>query len=333
MRCHRCDYPLWAVEARACPECGDPFRPSEYEFALGAVRFECPHCRTAYFGTSPEGHLEPRAFECVGCHRSIEMDAMVVMPVGAVDVSSELIKPTIWEQPEHPGGWRWWMAARQLLFSPSTFGRLIRRTGPTGPAWRFAVRGWLVMWVLSLVLTVVVGGLGLDFSPVTRNASVSQRIVERLIALVVLFPTFAGWTVLTALIEHGIARALTERPGPLTATLQVKLYASGATSVLMAVGVVYPAHLVAFPLVVISQIAIAAILYRHVHRTTTGRGVVIAATFQLCLLGLCVGMVLLLAISFTMPAQSLLAQSLRAQSLQASLSWPSSLTSPFGARG
>lgn len=307
MRCHRCDYPLWAVEARACPECGEAFRPSDYQFAVGSVRFECPHCRTAYFGTSSEGHLEPRAFECVGCHRPIEMDAMVVMPVGAVDVASELVKPTIWEQPEHPGGWRWWMTARQLLFAPGTFGRLIRRTGPTRPAWRFACIGWVVMWVLSLVLTVVVGGLGLDFSPVTRAMTVPERIHERLVALVILFPTFAGWTALTALFEHGVARLLTDHPGPISSTLQVKLYASGATTLFVAAGTVYPVTVAALPLAVLWQIAVAAVLYRHVHRTTPWRGLVIAASFQLALLGLCVGMVLLIATNFSLPNQSLLA--------------------------
>lgn len=78
MRCKGCDYALFEIAARACPECGLPFKPSDFDFTLNSVRFCCPHCRQAYYGTDTRGHLEPRRFVCVSCANEVDMDDMVV---------------------------------------------------------------------------------------------------------------------------------------------------------------------------------------------------------------------------------------------------------------
>ena len=80
MRCKGCDYPLWDIAARACPECGLPFRPSDYEFAINSVRFCCPHCHQSYYGTGQKGLLVPSRFHCVSCARLVDLDEMVVLP-------------------------------------------------------------------------------------------------------------------------------------------------------------------------------------------------------------------------------------------------------------
>ncbi|QKK09883.1 MAG: hypothetical protein HND58_18155 [Planctomycetota bacterium] len=92
MNCRHCSYPLWNLRSGQCPECGTGFAPSEFRFAKNSVCFCCPHCDQRYFGTGPDGHLEPRRFVCVGCGQQIEMDTMVLHPADGLD------------EPPHPGG-------------------------------------------------------------------------------------------------------------------------------------------------------------------------------------------------------------------------------------
>jgi hypothetical protein len=84
MHCKNCNYALWDLAVRQCPECGTPFKPSDFEFTLNAVRFCCPHCGQAYYGTGPKGHLVPRSFNCVSCGRAVDMDEMVLRPTEGV---------------------------------------------------------------------------------------------------------------------------------------------------------------------------------------------------------------------------------------------------------
>jgi hypothetical protein len=85
MRCQQCEYRLWNLTSRQCPECGTPFAPSEFDFAPNTVRFCCPHCDQDYYGTSASGHLVPDAFDCVRCHNFIRMDEMVMRPAEGVE--------------------------------------------------------------------------------------------------------------------------------------------------------------------------------------------------------------------------------------------------------
>ena len=62
MRCQNCNYTLWNLTTRECPECGTPFLPSAQDFQPNSVRFCCPGCDQDYYGTSPRGHLVPSAF-------------------------------------------------------------------------------------------------------------------------------------------------------------------------------------------------------------------------------------------------------------------------------
>lgn len=91
MRCKQCESILWQQppaargSARCCSECGAEYRPSDFDFVRGKVRFCCPHCATGYYGTSPRGHLEPIAFECPTCRNFIHMDECVLQPDGVAD--------------------------------------------------------------------------------------------------------------------------------------------------------------------------------------------------------------------------------------------------------
>src|SRR5262245_42651268 len=91
MRCKGCNYPLWNLPTRSCPECGRGFVPSEFEFAPDSVRFCCPHCMQEYYGTDANGHLVPRSFVCVKCAQPIDMDQMVLLP--AAGTPEDLTRP------------------------------------------------------------------------------------------------------------------------------------------------------------------------------------------------------------------------------------------------
>ena len=70
--------------SRSCPECGVPFRPSDFEFAINSVQFCCPHCSQSYYGTGQRGHLVPVEFDCAACGRHIHMDDMALLPTEGV---------------------------------------------------------------------------------------------------------------------------------------------------------------------------------------------------------------------------------------------------------
>jgi hypothetical protein len=84
MHCTQCQYPLWDLAARVCPECGKPFAPSEYTFVNSSVQFLCPHCRQDYYGMGERGHLVPSEFDCVRCGQRIREDEMLVLPTRGV---------------------------------------------------------------------------------------------------------------------------------------------------------------------------------------------------------------------------------------------------------
>lgn len=84
MYCKGCEYPLWGLSSRTCPECGRGFRPGEFEFTLNAVAFCCPHCDQHYYGTGTGGHLVPRTFRCVRCAATVDMDEMILRPTQGV---------------------------------------------------------------------------------------------------------------------------------------------------------------------------------------------------------------------------------------------------------
>ncbi len=85
MFCKTCQYPLWNLKERTCPECGTGFAPSQFRFRANSIQFLCPHCGQQYYGTSERGHLVPPAFSCVKCERDIEMDQMALVPVAGLD--------------------------------------------------------------------------------------------------------------------------------------------------------------------------------------------------------------------------------------------------------
>ncbi|MCC7407263.1 MAG: hypothetical protein IT442_04280 [Phycisphaeraceae bacterium] len=111
MRCPQCDYRLWNLTTRACPECGRPFKPTDFEFLPHTVAFCCPHCDQPYYGQSDKGHLIPPEFDCVQCGRRLHMDQMVLRPAPGLEEeqTSAVVNP--WFDPRHTRFFRRYLAA------------------------------------------------------------------------------------------------------------------------------------------------------------------------------------------------------------------------------
>ena len=108
MRCKICDYRLWNLRSRVCPECGTPFKPSEFEFFLNSVQFCCLHCNQTYYGTGAKGHLVPAEFECVKCARQIHMDEMVLLPTEGIEEEQTKAHTMPWMERKKRGAVRAW---------------------------------------------------------------------------------------------------------------------------------------------------------------------------------------------------------------------------------
>ena len=80
MRCGSCDYALWGLSGRTCPECGQGFELRAYTFAPGSVEFCCPHCGDARRSTGKRSFPWPREFTCDKCGQWIGLEQMVVQP-------------------------------------------------------------------------------------------------------------------------------------------------------------------------------------------------------------------------------------------------------------
>ncbi|MBC24533.1 MAG: hypothetical protein CMJ32_11560, partial [Phycisphaerae bacterium] len=149
MRCRQCEYPLWNLSARQCPECGTPFAPSEYEFMLNSIKYCCPDCGQQYYGTGKNGHLVPDEFDCVGCKRHLHMDEMVLLPAEGVSERQTEFHSTPWIDRSRRGYISSWI--RMIGWSmarPKQLAEGFPVEGGLGHAFKFA----LSLWVIGLLL-------------------------------------------------------------------------------------------------------------------------------------------------------------------------------------
>jgi hypothetical protein len=226
MNCKTCNYPLWQITARQCPECGAAFKPSDFEFVLNAVRFCCPHCAQAYYGTGPKGHLVPFAFNCVNCSRPIDMDTMVLLPAANVTETQTTARHVPWAERRTQS----WFGA---FFS--TFGMAM--SNPTGlidalPEGH-GLRRPLVYAFINLVVQYVCGlwwfmafplVLAMMLAPGVGGWGGSLGFLgSALIGLILAPVLLLAWIGLT----HGILRATGPTAGGFTRTAHAICYSSG----------------------------------------------------------------------------------------------------------
>ena len=157
MRCKQCEYRLWNLTSRVCPECGTPFLPSEFSFIPNSVQYCCPHCDQSYYGTGEQGHLVPRRFTCVSCGSVVDMDEMVLRPTAGLEEEQTAVDKMPWLERAKIGRVRAWFATIGMaLIKP---GRLIR-TVPVGQdsasPWGFALLTNLLVYLAALSVFMII---------------------------------------------------------------------------------------------------------------------------------------------------------------------------------
>ncbi len=133
MRCTKCNYALWNTPAGPCPECGEPFKPSDFRFRQNAIAFRCPSCQQDYYGTDAKGHLAPAEFDCVTCGRRLTMDEMLILPTEGVDERKTGQEANAWVADDGVSRrWRFPRTIMQGAFSPHI---VVERTPETSGIW------------------------------------------------------------------------------------------------------------------------------------------------------------------------------------------------------
>ena len=231
MRCKHCDYRLWNIPTRRCPECGVEFKPSEYDFVPNSIRFCCPHCGQGYYGTSPRGHLVPDEFDCVSCGRHIHMDEMVLLPTEGVREEQTAPMHVPWLERRQRGFWRAWISTVGMaLVSPIQLMRALPKDAPGGSGFWFAL--------LTLMIAIPLGSVLFCVFPIIAAAASIPRpggggpLWGVLLALVLIpvasLIVLALVLVLWAAVTHAVLKLFRGAKEPFGRTLQAICYSAGA---------------------------------------------------------------------------------------------------------
>jgi len=262
MRCEHCQYLLYNLPDRRCPECGEPFDVEQYRFEPGDVSFRCPHCEQAYFGNDEQGLPNPRAFECVQCQRTITLEQMLVVPE-VEGAEGETRPATPWARRGEIGLIRgWWDTTKMILFSPGDFYA------------RFSAPGFSESWKYA-ALTVLFGNIFAAAYNLAQYAIFPQpgtsvaEMIGFTVGYIAVGPTLG--TIINAVIYAAlihVALWLIEPNRRDYATTRDAFFFSNAAAfwliVPLAGGFVFW----------VWQIVVMVIAVRHVQRTTTGRAAI-----------------------------------------------------------
>ncbi|MEX2218941.1 MAG: hypothetical protein WD749_09295, partial [Phycisphaerales bacterium] len=223
MNCRTCNYALWNLREPRCPECGADFRPSDYRFVPGAIRYCCPHCAQAYYGTSPEGHLIPRDFACITCGHELSMDLMVLSPAAGIAEESTAGESMPWFDERRGFFRRWFATIGQGLILPTKLIRLTPLESSVWSAFGFSVLTLfafsLVFWIPMLLLFMVPMGLG-------GGPGVPAMLGMMAMPLVYVFGVIVVGVLLWLLASHVLLLLGGSVPGGLRRTAQCFFYSS-----------------------------------------------------------------------------------------------------------
>ncbi|MEQ8770266.1 MAG: YIP1 family protein [Phycisphaerales bacterium] len=231
MECKTCGYALWNLKDRTCPECGAGFKPSDYGFRPGAVRYMCPHCGQDYYGTDDRGHLVPRSFDCVSCHTPVTMDEMVLLPAEGVPESKTELQDLPWEDRKARGTFRaWWQTTKAAMLRPGELMSARNDTSSLGAAWGyFAVTFGMIFLIGALLGTLFLALFSLVFS---GAGGIPPNFLG--IMLLVQLAAFGAAVIITvvfvllwALATHGLLRVTGACAGSIRTTFHALLYSSG----------------------------------------------------------------------------------------------------------
>jgi len=238
MRCKGCDYPLWNLTTRQCPECGDAFRPSDYEFMQNSVQFCCAGCGQTYFGTDPKGHLEPPEFDCVNCGNHLRMDELVLRPAEGVEEAQTRRGRLPWTERAERGRISAWLAMLGMgLVQPRA---LMRATAPgtsLPQAWRFAIVTQLVITVAAVIPMLCLMAFPLAAAGRSGGGQVRGSVMVGSFAFGAVATVLVGFVFtlvgiwIWGVVTHGILRLTGTTAEPLRHTIIALCYCSGANIV------------------------------------------------------------------------------------------------------
>lgn len=295
MRCKTCDYSLWALKTRQCPECGRPFLPSEFEFVPGSVRFACPFCNQSYYGTGANGHLIPREFDCVQCGKTVRMDDMVLFPAEGVEERQTSPEGQPWlERAERGRVGAWFRTIGMALVAPQRLMRLTPAESSVGAAWWFALVSQVLYGMVGLLPIVIFplmmfasmrGGGGGGPGAVGMGGIFGGMYLGTCLGLMV---AIGVW----GLIAHAILLVTGGTQHSIGRTYQALCYGSGA-NVLMAVPC-FGFHLGFSGISSIWWIVSAILMLKEGQRVHGGRATLAVLTFPVLIF---VGMVTLMTIA------------------------------------
>lgn len=235
MNCKTCEYTLWNLTTGKCPECGEPFLPSEFEFKPNAVHFCCPHCEQVYFGTTPTGHLHPPEFDCVQCGEHVSMDEMILRPAEGIRETETQADCNPWLERGRRGRFKSWVATiGRVLIAP---GRLIKATPPQSSiwqAWWFAIITLLVpvlvmaipLGVIAILLVGTISPSSGGPNPGTFFGIAGIGVAILLVSVVLGSFIFIG---LWGLLIHGLLRLTGPLEQGIGRTYQALCYSAGTS--------------------------------------------------------------------------------------------------------
>lgn len=284
MHCKTCDYPLWNITSNKCPECGEAYRPSDYEFVPNSVRFCCPHCQQTYYGTGFDGHLVPKEFACVNCSNQIHMDQMVLLP--AEGVEENWTKPDInpWIERKSRGLFRAWFASvSSSLVRPSSMMKSLGDAVRVGEAWKFALLNLAIILSMGIGLP---GGIIIFFQFFGHSPS---RAIDALgslaLGIIIYALIYILGLLLWAALTHGILRLTKNAKHTFGKTTEAILYSSGVMAI-TAVPLVGP--YCGNYVTIIWWIVCAVIMVTVGHKAKGGRSALSVLTFPAIVLTLLV---------------------------------------------
>ncbi len=212
MFCKTCQYPLWNLKERTCPECGTGFAPSHFRFTPNSIQFLCPHCSQQYYGTSQTGHLLPPKFECVKCAHHIEMDQMVLIPAAGIDERRTQARINPWTDRLTRPKFRDWL--KTTLMSMGAPAALILATDP-GVKRRRTLGYASLTAALASALSIVMPFLVLApfLVPLGINAQGVMAIAVWVLGVLLTGLMMYVFVPLYALVAHAVLRGGKPRAG------------------------------------------------------------------------------------------------------------------------
>jgi hypothetical protein len=277
MKCRRCEYPLWNLKDRRCPECGQDFLPSQYQFVPRAVRFCCPHCQQQYFGTGVDGHLVPRSFDCVSCGVRIDMDETVLSPA---DGAGEGLTATLEVAPWVDGQRRRRFLARYFitlgggLGAPKKHIERVPIDSSVGAALWFATFTALIVTLASVGTGCLFMGFAMVAATGGGAGGTGWVMAMYAIVAVAIFIGILAWLMVWMLTTHIILAVTGKTAGGLRRTVQCMSYAS-APNILYVVPCL---NFYLWPVTAVWSTISGAIMIKHGQKVSTGRAVLAVST-------------------------------------------------------